>query len=78
MGIGKEAVKHFVCLNAESVIDDFRQIAKGETAKEEIEIAKIETIQHGILSEMGLQGCSEIVVVSVRTEGPEQTRKPPS
>lgn len=37
VGLGKEAVKHFVRLRAEKVIVAVRSIAKGETAKAEIE-----------------------------------------
>ena len=37
VGLGKEAVKHFVRLNAEKVIATVRSTAKGEAAKAEIE-----------------------------------------
>lgn len=37
VGLGKEAVKHFVRLNAEKVIIAVRSISKGEAAKAEIE-----------------------------------------
>lgn len=37
VGLGKEAVKHFVRLNAKTVIVAVRSIAKGEAAKAEIE-----------------------------------------
>ena len=55
VSLGKEAIRYFDCLNAENVIGGVRSIAKCEASREEIETAKIETIQHGILSEMGLQ-----------------------
>ncbi len=38
VGLGKEAVKHFVRLRAEKVIMAVRSIAKGEAAKAEIEV----------------------------------------
>lgn len=37
IGLGKEAVKHYVRLNAEKVIIAVRSVAKGEAAKAEIE-----------------------------------------
>ncbi|KAL1965183.1 hypothetical protein VTN77DRAFT_5937 [Rasamsonia byssochlamydoides] len=43
VGLGKEAVRHFVRLNAKKVIMAVRSIAKGEAAKAEIEAAETKT-----------------------------------
>ncbi|KAI9730218.1 MAG: hypothetical protein M1834_005982 [Cirrosporium novae-zelandiae] len=51
IGLGKEAVKHFVRLNAEKVIVAVRSIAKGEAAKSEIEA---ETKRTGVVDVWGL------------------------
>lgn len=49
VGLGKEAVRHFVRLNAEKVIGAVRSISRGEAAKEEIEA---ETGRRGVIELM--------------------------
>lgn len=49
VGLGKEAVRHFVRLNAEKVIGAVRSIGRGEAAKEEIEA---ETGRRGVVELM--------------------------
>lgn len=49
VGLGKEAVRHFVRLNAEKVIGVVRNVARGQTAKEEIEA---ETDRRGVVDLM--------------------------